>query len=328
MSKPKVFITRILPTKGLDLISIFTDAEIWKEELPPPYDILLQKVRGIMGLVCLLSDRIDAELMDQAGGQLRVISQMAVGVDNIDISAATERGIPVGNTPGVLTETTADFAFALLMTAGRRIVEGERFVKAGKWKTWGPTLLMGHDIHGAILGIIGFGRIGQAVARRAQSFGMRILFNDDRVSKEVGEELGAEKVVLEDLLSESDFVSLHVPLTEETKHLIGARELKMMKDSAVLINTSRGPVVDSYALYGALTGGEICGAALDVTDPEPISEKDPLLSLSNCLIVPHIASSSVVTRSKMAIMAAENLKAGLSGERIPYCANPEVYKDT
>ncbi len=327
MSKPKVFVTRMLPEKGLDLISTIADAEVWQDELSPPHDILRQKVRGLDGLVCLLTDQIDAELMDLAGEQLRVISQMAVGFDNIDISAATKRGIPVGNTPGVLTETTADFAFALMMAAGRRIVEGERYVKAGKWKTWGPTLLMGHDIHHATLGIIGFGRIGRALARRAQGFGMRILFYDDQVKEVIGRELGAEKSVLDDLLSESDFVSLHVPLTGETRHLIGERELQIMKNTAVLINTSRGPVVDPEALFNALSGGEISYAGLDVTDPEPIPENHPLLSLQNCLIVPHIASSSVATRNKMARMAAENLEAGLKGERLPYCANVGVYQD-
>lgn len=326
MAKPKVFVTRILPEKGLQLIREVCDAEVWPDELPPGYDILLDKVRGATGLVTLLTDRTDAGLMDAAGGSLKVISQMAVGYDNIDAAAATARGIPVGNTPGVLTETTADFAFTLLVAAARRVVEGERYVKAGAWKTWGPTLLMGHDVHGATLGLIGFGRIGQAMARRASGFGMSILYHDPVADVGAAERLGAHSRTLEELLAESDFVSLHVPLTAETEHLIGERQLRLMKPNAILVNTARGPVVDPQALYQALHERWIAGAALDVTDPEPIPADDPLLTLDNCLIVPHIASSSYATRTRMATMAAENLAAGLRGERLPNCVNPEVYK--
>ena len=238
--------------------------------------------------------------MDAAGEYLRVISQMAVGVDNIDLGAATARGIPVGHTPGVLTETTADFAFALLLAAARRVVEGERYVRAGRWKTWGPTLLMGYDLHGATLGILGFGRIGQALAKRASGFDMRILFYDPNADGDAGRSFGAEKHTLDYVLTKADFVSLHVPLTSETHHLIGQRELGKMKPTAVLVNTSRGPTVDPQALYQALNHGEIAFAALDVTDPEPILPGRPTLKLENCLIVPHIASSSVQTRTKMA----------------------------
>lgn len=325
MSRPKVFVTRILPDKGMEMIHAAADAEVWPEELPPSYEELLRRVKGKDGLVCLLTDRIDAGLMEAAGGQLRVISQMAVGVDNIDLQAATARSIPVGHTPGVLTDTTADFAFALLMAAARRIVEGDRYVKAGRWKTWGPTLLMGYDIHHATLGIIGFGRIGQAVARRAQGFDMRVLYHDPHASPESGERLGAKASSLDDLLTASDFVSLHVPLTPETEHMIGQRELKLMKPTAVLVNTARGSIVDPEALYRALVNGDIAAAALDVTEPEPIATDDPLLTLDNCIIVPHIASSSLASRTRMAMMAADNLRAGLRGERLPHCANPEVY---
>jgi glyoxylate reductase len=325
MVKPHVYVTRVIPDAGLERIRAVADMEVWEGEEPPPYEILLEKVVGLDGLVCLLTDRIDAPLIAAAGGSLRVISQMAVGTDNIDLAAATERGISVGNTPGVLTDTTADFAFSLLMAAARRIVEGERYVKAGKWLTWGPTLLMGQDIHSATLGLIGFGRIGQGMAKRARGFGMRVLYADPSVDGGTAKKLDAEARELDELLAESDFVSLHVPLTEQTIHLMGEREFGLMKPSAILINTARGPVVDPGALYRALKEGEIAYAALDVTEPEPISMEDPLLTLDNCLIVPHIASSSLATRSKMATMAAENLEAGLKGQKLPHCANPEVY---
>jgi glyoxylate reductase len=327
MTEAKVFVTRVIPEAGLDKIRAASEAEVWEGEAPPPYELLLEKVVGLDGLVCLLTDRIDGELMDAAGGSLRVISQMAVGFDNIDVVAATERGIAVGNTPGVLTDTTADFAFALLMAAARRIVEGERYVRDGKWVTWGPTLLMGQDIHGATLGLVGLGRIGKGMARRARGFGMQVIYTDPLVDEAEAKELGAELREMDDLLAESDFVSLHVPLTPETRHLMGEKEFSRMKPSAILINTSRGPAVDPGALYTALKEGDIAYAALDVTEPEPIPASDPLLTLDNCLIVPHIASSSLATRSRMAVMAAENLEAGLNGERLPNCANPEVYRD-
>ncbi len=249
---------------------------------------------------------------------------MAVGFDNVDVQAATAAGIPVGNTPGALTDTTADFAFALLMAAARRIAEAERFVRAGKWRTWGPMLLMGQDIHGATLGIVGMGRIGLAMARRAAGFDMRVIYAD-RDDVPEANAIGAQRRTFEEVLAESDFLSLHTPLTAETHHLINADALKRMKPTAVLINTARGPVVDSHALAHALTSGTIAYAALDVTEPEPIPMESPLLSLDNCLIVPHIASSSIATRTRIAVMAAENLLAGLAGERLPYCVNPQVY---
>jgi glyoxylate reductase len=325
MSDPKVFVSRILPDDGLERIHQIADAEVWQEETPPPYEVLLNKVKGVDGLVCLLTDRIDGNLMDVAGSQLKVISQMAVGFDNVDANAATERGIPVGHTPGVLTDTTADFAFTLMLSAARRVVEGERYVKEGRWKTWGPTLLMGHDIWQATLGIIGFGRIGQGMAKRASGFEMRMLAYDPAADDKVAKELGVELRPMDKLLAESDFVSVHVSLTPETRHLIGEREFKLMKRSCVLVNSARGPVVNPKALYDALKNGGIAYAALDVTEPEPIEMDDPLLTLSNCLIVPHIASSSLATRNKMASMAAANLEAGLKGERLPNCANPQVY---
>jgi glyoxylate reductase len=324
--KPKVYVTRLIPDEGLNMVKDFCDAEVWEGELPPPKEVIIEKVRDVEGLLCLLTDKIDAEVMD-AAPKLRVISNYAVGFDNIEVEEATKRGIIVGNTPGVLTDTTADFAFALLMAAARRVVEGVDYVRAGKWKTWGPKLLLGHDIHGSTLGIIGLGRIGGAVARRARGFDMRILYYDIRRREDLEEELGVEYADLETVLKEADFVTLHTTLTPETYHLIGLRELKLMKKTAILINTSRGPVVDPKALYEALKDGEIAYAALDVTEPEPIQVDDPLLTLDNIIIVPHMASASRSTRGKMAVMAAENLIAGLKGEMPPNPVNPEVFKE-
>ncbi|MEW6285231.1 MAG: D-glycerate dehydrogenase [Chloroflexota bacterium] len=324
MKKTKVFVTRIIPDKGLDLIKEFCEADVWEGELPPPREELLRRVQGVDGLLCLLTDRIDGEVMDAAGERLKVISNYAVGFDNIDVDAATARGIPVGNTPGALTDATADFAFALLMSAARRIPEGERFVRDGKWKTWGPMLLLGMDVWGATLGLVGFGRIGKAVARRAAGFDMRVLYYDPHAKPDP--QLKATPVDFETLLAESDFISLHTPLTPDTRHLIDAEALSRMKPTAVLVNTSRGAVVDMDALYEALRDKRIFAAALDVTDPEPLPANHPLLTLENLVIAPHIASASVTARGNMAWMAANNLIAGLKGERLPHCVNPQVYK--
>jgi glyoxylate reductase len=319
VSKPKVFVTRIIPAPALALLGEACDLTVWQDELPPPYAALKEEAAPSDGLLTLLSDSVNEELL-QAAPHLKVVSQMAVGFDNIDVKAASARGIPVGHTPGVLTDTTADFAFALLMAAARRIGEAERFVHAGKWRTWGPMSFMGQDVHGATLGIVGMGRIGQAVARRARGFDMRVVYYDRSAR-----ESEAESLPLDEVLAQADFLSLHLPLTPDTHHIIDARALKLMKPTAILINTSRGPVVDSDALYEALAGGQVAGAALDVVEPEPIPLNSPLLNLDNCLIVPHIASSSVATRTKMAVMAAENLLAGLADKRLPHCANPQVY---
>jgi lactate dehydrogenase-like 2-hydroxyacid dehydrogenase len=325
--RPRVFVSRIIPDDGLDPIREACDARIWEDDLPPSRDVLLDAVRGCEGILTLLTDRVDDELLDAAGPQLKVISNYAVGFDNIDVAAVTRRGIPAGNTPGVLTETTADLAFALLMAAARRIPEGDRYVRDGKWKTWGPLLLLGPDVHGATIGIVGFGRIGQAMARRARGFGMRVLYQDlHRVDRAVEAELGATFAPLEEMLPQADFVSLHTNLTAETRGMIDAEKLSWMKPTAVLVNTSRGPVIDHAALAAALRAGRIFAAALDVTDPEPIRADDPLVGLDNCLIVPHIASASRATRGKMAEMAAANLLAGVRGERLPTPINPEVYE--
>jgi glyoxylate reductase len=323
---PKVFVSRIIPDDGLRPILDACDATVWEDELPPPRDALLGAVAGCEGVLTLLTDKVDDEFLDRAGPGLKVVSNFAVGFDNIDVPACTKRGIPVGNTPGVLTETTADLAWALLMASARRVAEGDRYVRDGRWKTWGPMLLMGPDVHGGTLGVVGFGRIGQAMARRAQGFGMRILYHDlAQASPAVEAELGATYLPLEELLPKADFVSLHVNLSPQTQGLLNAERLRWMKSSAILVNTSRGPVVDSMALVTALRDGVIAGAALDVTDPEPLPADHPLLSLDNCLVVPHIASASRATRGKMASMAAANLLAGVAGERLPTPVNPEVY---
>ncbi len=327
MSRPRVFVARVIPDDGLGPIREACDAEVWQHELPPARDALLRAVEGCDGILTLLTDRVDDELLDRAGPGLRVVSNFAVGFDNIDVPACTRRGIPVGNTPGVLTETTADLAFALLMAAARRLAEGDRYVRAGRWRTWGPMLLLGPDVHGGTIGIVGFGRIGQAMARRARGFGMRILYHDlQRADEALERELGATFLPLEGLLAESDFVSLHVNLSDVTRGLMNAEHLGWMKPTAVLVNTARGPVVDSMALHDALRDGTIAAAALDVTDPEPLPADHPLLSLDNCLVVPHIASASRPTRGRMAAMAAANLLAGLRGERLPTPVNPEVYE--
>jgi len=324
MTKPKVFVTRMIPDKGLDLIKDFCDVDLWPAELPPGRAELLQHARGVDGLLCLLTDRIDGEAMDEAGPQLKVISNHAVGFDNIDVNAATARKIPVGNTPDVLTDATADFAFALMMAAGRRILEGDRYVREGKWKTWGPMLLLGIEMKGAALGLIGFGRIGKAMARRAAGFDMRVIYYDPKETKP-DPDIKATRVDFETLLEESDFISLHTPLTPDTRHLIDTEALSKMKPGAVLINTSRGPVVDPDALYEALKEHRIFGAGLDVTEPEPLPLDSPLLTLDNIIIVPHIASASKTARDKMSWMAAKNLIAGLKREHLPNCVNPQVY---
>lgn len=316
-SRPRVFVSRIIPEAGLARVHENCDADVWEDLMPPPYEILLERVKGIDGLLCTLNDRIDAALMDAAGPQLKVISQMAVGYDNINVDAANQRGIPVGNTPGVLTDATADLTFALLLCAARRIVEGVEFIKAGQWRTWEPMALLGADLTGATLGLIGLGRIGCAVARRANGFDMHVLGYSPRTFPEEAAQSGVQRVELEELLRKSDFVSLHVPLNPTTRHLIDHNALGKMKPSSILINTSRGPVVDQLALYEALVNGTISAAALDVTDPEPLPSSDPLLQLPNVVIVPHIGSASRRTRDRMASMAAENLIAGVTGKPLP-----------
>ncbi len=321
--KPKVYVTRLLPKEAMDRIHSNCEATVWDGELPPPRDVLLKNVADVEGLLSLLTDKIDAELMDKAP-KLKVVSNYAVGFDNINIPEATKRGIIVGNTPGVLTDTTADFAFTLIMSAARRVAEGDRYVRAGKWKTWGPMLLLGQDVYGSTLGIIGLGRIGAAVARRAKGFNMRTMYYDVIRQKQYEDELGIEYATLDKVLTESDFITVHTNLTPETHHLISTKQFEKMKRTCILVNTSRGPIVDNMALYEALRTGKILYAGLDVTEPEPLPANHPLLTLDNVIIAPHIASASVVTRTKMGLIAADNLIAGLKGQLGPAPVNPEV----
>lgn len=323
---PRIYVTRIIPEEALELLKAAGEVRMWIGELAVPYSTLVEEVKSADGLLCLLSDKVDAALID-GSPRLKVISTYAVGYDNIDVARATQREIPVGNTPGVLTETTADLAFALLMSAARRVTEGDRYVRSGHWRVaWGPMMLLGNDIFGSTLGIIGMGRIGAAVARRARGFSMHILYYNKSRRKDIEQELGAEYVPLPELLRRADFVSVHVPLTAETQHMIGTGEFSLMKPTAILVNTSRGQVVDQEALYHALKSGQIYAAAIDVAEVEPIPADSPLLTLDNLVITPHIGSASTATRTRMAIMAAENLISGLKGEKLPTCVNPQVYE--
>ena len=319
--KPRCFVTRVIPEAGTELVMKHLDAEVWEGELPPPRDVFLQRVRGVQGILCLLSDRIDKEVMDAAGDSLRVISVMAVGYDNVDVGEATKRGVLVTNTPGALTETTADLTFALILAIARRVVEAAQFVKEGKWKAWSPTLLLGEDVHGKTIGIIGFGRIGQAVARRARGFDMEVLYYDYKGRVFDG---GKRCDTLDELLSRADFVSLHIPSKPENRKLVDKRFFEKMKPTAFFINVARGDLVDTDALVEALREKRIKGAALDCTDPEPLPKDHPLLGLDNCIVLPHIGSASDKTRNEIAKLAAINLIKALSGEMPPHPVNPEV----
>ena len=327
MGRPKVYVTRQLFDEAIEILERQAEIEAFEGvDNAVPRDLLLTKVRNVDGLLPLLTDNIDAEVMD-TGRKLKVISNMAVGFNNIDLRAATERGIYVTNTPGILTDTTADLAFALIMAAARRVPEADRNVRFGKWiHAWGPKMFIGTDIHGKTLGIVGLGRIGSAIAKRAKGFDMRVIYHDVDRRQDLEEELGIAYKTFEEVLSESDFVSLHVPLTKDTFHMIGQKQLSMMKRKAYLVNTSRGPVVDEEALYRALRDRVIAGAALDVFEHEPLDPKSPLLKLDNIVLTPHIASASVETRTKMAVMAATNLVSVLQGKEPPNLVNPDVIK--
>jgi glyoxylate reductase len=316
----------MLPERGLRMIKEHFEAEIWPEYAPPPKETIIKKVANVDALVSLLSDKVDAEVFN-AAPKLRIVSQIAVGFDNIDLKEATKRGIYVTNTPEVLTDTTADFAWALLMALARRVVEADRYVRTGQWKVaWHPEMLQGRDVYGATIGIIGAGRIGFGVAQRATGFKMKILFYDVIPRPEIEKEFGAKRVDLDTLLRESDFVSVHVPLMKETLHLINEERLKLMKKTAYVINNSRGPVVDEKALYNALKEGTIAGAGLDVFEQEPIRADSPLLKLDNVVVAPHISSASYETRSRMAEMVAENLIAYFEKRTPPNLVNAEVVK--
>jgi lactate dehydrogenase-like 2-hydroxyacid dehydrogenase len=310
----RVFVTRRLPGTAVDRLAAEHEVEVWPEKLPPRPGDLRARMPEVDGLLTLLTDRIHVELLD-AAPNLKAISNMAVGTDNIDLEAVTERGIPVGNTPDVLTEATADLALALMLAVARRLPEAEATVKAGDWLTWDPQMLLGRDLHDATVGIVGLGRIGRAVQRRVEGFGARVLYT----SRSGG-------VPLESLLEQADFVTIHCPLSDQTRGLFGEEAFGLMKPTAYLINTARGEIVDTNALIRALNGGEIAGAGLDVTDPEPITAGHVLLSAPNLLVIPHIGSATHATREAMADMAVDNLLAGLRGERMKHCVNPEVYE--
>jgi glyoxylate reductase len=308
----RVFVTRRLPGDALQRVATDHQVDVWQGRLQPSRSKLLEKTADADGLLCLLTDKVDRAVID-ACPNLKVISNYAVGVDNIDVEAATERGIPVGYTPDVLTEATADATFALMLAAARRVVEGDYVVRSGRWLTWEPTLLLGQDVHSKTLGIVGLGRIGTAVARRAEGFGMEVIHHGS-----------SSGIPLDELLDRADFVSLHCRLTEHTRGLIGEDQFKRMKDTAILINTSRGAIVDSGALTRALSKGWIAGAALDVADPEPVPKGHPLLDAPNLILNPHTASASIEARTAMADLAVDNLLAGLAGEPMPACVNPPI----
>lgn len=311
--KEKIYITRKLPASVLEILGERFHVDMWeKEEEAVPRDVLLEKVKDTQGLLCMLTETIDEEVM-KAAPNLKVISNMAVGYNNIDVEAATQRGITVTNTPGVLTETTADLTFALLMATARRLMEASDYLRDGKWETWSPMQLTGMDIHGATLGIIGFGRIGQAVARRAAGFEMNILYYNRSQKPDAEKETGARFSEFEDVLRESDFITILLPYSKEVHHLISAKELSLMKKTAVLINTARGGIVDEGALYDALTNGNLWAAGLDVFEKEPVDPGNPLLTLPNVVTLPHIGSASIATRMKMAGLAVENLQNVLVG---------------
>ena len=326
MTKFKVLLTRKIPQPAIDFIlENEIDLEINTEDRVLSHAEIKEKVKGKDGLICLLTDPIDAEIMESAGPQLKVIANYAVGYNNIDVKEASKRKIPVTNTPGVLTETTADLAFSLLLSIARRIVESDKYTREGKFKGWGPMLHLGNDIYEKTLGIVGCGRIGAAVARRAaKGFNMRVLYNNTKHLPELEEELGIEFASLEEILKQSDYVSLHVPLTPKTKHLIGEKELALMKPTAILVNTSRGPVIVEKALVKALKEKTIAGAALDVYEFEP--ELSPgLKDLDNVIVTAHIGTGTIDTRTKMGMMVGENLIAALQAKQPPNCVNPEVY---
>ncbi len=326
MTRPRIYVTRELPERGLNLIKQHFDVQIWPEYAPPPKKTIIEKVKDADGLASLLSDKIDSEVFDSAP-KLKIVAQLAVGFDNIDIPEATKRGIYVTNTPEVLTDTTADFAWALLMAVARRVVEADKYVRSGQWKVgWHPNMLTGRDVYDSTIGIVGAGRIGYSMAKRAKGFNMKILFYDVIPRPEMEKDFGAKRVDLDTLFGEADFVTIHVPLMKETHHLVNADRLKLMKRTAYLINNSRGPVVDEKALSEALKEGKIAGAGLDVFEQEPTPMSNPLLKFDNVVVAPHISSASLETRAKMAEMVAENLVAFFEGRRPPNLLNQDVLK--
>ena len=325
MPKPRIFVSRRLVGDGVARLRAELDVELWQADDPPPQGVLREEAARSQGILVNISDRVDAALLN-AAPDLRIISQLAVGYDNIDVPLATERGVLVTNTPGVLTDATADLAFALLLAQARRLPEADAAIRAGDWGEWKPRFLLGHDVTGKTLGIVGLGAIGMAMARRGKGFGMRVVYNSRQRKPEAEAEVGVEWRELRTLLAESDFVSLHAPLTDETRGMIGATELSWMKRDAVLINTARGGVVDQAALLQALREGSIGGVGLDVFETEPLAPDNPLLSLSNVVVTPHLGSATVETRTRMCDMAVDNLLAFFRGGQPPCCVNPEAWK--
>ena len=326
MHKPRVYVTRQIFPDALDLIEKTAELEVWVDDEPPTPEQLREVLADADGALINVMDRIDTALLD-AAPKLRVLSQVAVGLDNIDIPGATKRGILVGYTPGVLAKATADLAFALLLAAARRVVESDKWVRGGNWKiAHHPMFWLGAEVNGSTLGIIGMGGIGLETAKRGLGFDMKVIYHSRTRKPDLEAEYGFEYAEMDQVIANSDFLSLHVPLTPETHHYIGEKQLKMMKKSAILVNLSRGPVVDTKALYKALTKGWIAGAGLDVFDPEPIPADHPILSLDNVVVLPHIGSASNRSRREMCLLAARNLVAGLRGERLEQCVNPELYE--
>lgn len=322
-AKPRVFVTREIPAAGLERVLAACDADVWREHLPPSRSVLLERIRGCHGVLTLLTEKVDAEFMDAAGPQLKVISNFAVGYNNVDIPEATRRGIRVGNTPGVLTEATADIAFALLIAAARRICESVDYVRAGKWKTWEPLGHIGADLQGKTIGIVGMGRIGYAMAKRCRGgWDMNVLYHSRRRNEVAERDLNARYVEFDTLLAESDFVSVHTDMNDSTRNLFNAAAFKKMKRTAIFINSARGPIHNELDLAHALRNGDIQAAGLDVTDPEPPPLDDPLLHLPNCVVAPHIGSATVSSRNGMAEISATNLLRGLAGEPLLHCVNP------
>jgi len=320
----KIFVTRKIPEVGLELLKKEHEVDVYPYDRIPTKEEIIRGLKGKDGLLCLLSDPIDEEVIN-SNPDLKMIANYAVGYDNIDLKAATKRGIPVSNTPGVLTDATAEMTWALLFSVARRMVEGDSFARSGKFKGWGPMLMLGQGVSKKTLGIVGAGRIGTAVALKSKGFDMQVLYMDERRNEILEREVKARKVELPELLKNSDYVSLHVPSSKETYHLIGEKEFRMMKKNAILINTSRGPVVDEKALAKALKEKWIFGAGLDVYEHEPKITED-LKKLENVVLQPHSASATIETRTKMAVMAAENMIAGLKGEMPPNCINTELFK--
>ncbi|PIE32173.1 D-glycerate dehydrogenase [candidate division KSB3 bacterium] len=323
MSKPNVYVTRMIPQEGIGLLQATCDVEINPHDRPLTREELLEQVKGRDGILCLLTDKIDAEVYEAAQG-VKGFANYAVGYDNINVPEATKRGLPISNTPGVLTDATAEMAWALLFGIGRRMIESDTFMRSGQWEGWGPMQFIGGDVTGQTLGIVGAGRIGTAMAMKSRGFNMKVLYADAFQNETLEQELGAQKVDLDTLLAESDFVSVHVPLLPETKHLFGKTEFQKMKKTAYLINTARGPIVNEVELVEALKNEEIAGAGLDVYEFEP-KMVEGLKELSNVVVTPHTASATVSSRGSMARLAATNLLAMLEGKEAPNCVNPEVY---